>query len=70
MLMLTFNKNQSTVTDLGADTDIIVYAGFSNLGNAAIKGEQLGVIVGSRIARDDTGAYKVNCLRVLHFRGE
>ena len=55
-----FNKNQSTVTDLGADTDIIVYAGFSNLGNAAIKGEQLGVIVGSRVARDENGAYKVN----------
>ncbi len=55
-----FNKNQATVTDLGPDSDIIVYAGFSNLGNAAIKGEQLGVIVGSRVARDASGNFKVN----------
>lgn len=50
-----FNLNRSTVKDLGQDTDIIVYSGFSNLGNAAIAGEPLGVIVGSRVSRDDAG---------------
>ncbi len=50
----------SEVTDLGLDTDIVVYAGFSNLGNAAIVGEQLGVIVGSRIGRTESGEYLVN----------
>ncbi|WP_430930950.1 SusC/RagA family TonB-linked outer membrane protein [Robiginitalea biformata] len=55
-----FNTNQSTVTDLGEDTDIIVYAGFTNLGNAAIEGEQLGVIVGSRIQRNENGEFVVD----------
>lgn len=50
----------SEVTDLGLDTDIVVYAGFSNLGNAAIVGEQLGVIVGSRIGRTESGEFLVN----------
>jgi len=55
-----WSMNNSEVTDLGLDTDIVVYAGFSNLGNAAIVGEQLGVIVGSRIARNDNGEFLVN----------
>ncbi len=55
-----FNLNKSEVTDLGPDTEIIVYEGFSNLGNAAIKGEPLGVIVGSRVQRDDAGNLKVD----------
>ena len=55
-----FNANRSTVTDLGEDTDIIVYAGFTNLGNAAIEGEQLGVIVGSRIQRNENGEFVVD----------
>ena len=42
------------------DTDIVVYSGFSNLGNAALVGEQLGVIVGSRIQRADNGDFLVN----------
>ncbi|MEA1785896.1 SusC/RagA family TonB-linked outer membrane protein [Arenibacter sp. GZD96] len=52
--------NESEVTDLGADTDLIVFAGFSNLGNAAIKGQPLGVLVGSRILRDDAGNFLVD----------
>jgi len=48
-------KNRAIVEDLGLDTDMVVYAGFSNLGNAAIKGEPLGTMVGSAIARDDDG---------------
>ena len=58
------NANFSTVDpivkDLGADTDIIVYSGFSNLGNAAIPGKPLGTIVGSRILRDDDGNFVTN----------
>jgi TonB-linked SusC/RagA family outer membrane protein len=55
-----WTANNSEVTDLGLDTDIVVYSGFSNLGNAAIVGEQLGVIVGTRIQRDDNGDFLVN----------
>jgi hypothetical protein len=55
-----FNANNSIVKDLGADTDLIVFAGFSNRGNAAIVGEQLGVIVGSRVARDANGDFRVD----------
>lgn len=55
-----FNANNSIVKDLGDDTDLIVFAGFSNRGNAAIVGEQLGVIVGSRVARDANGDFRVD----------
>jgi len=55
-----FNTNKSEVTDLGEDTDIIVYSGFSNLGNAAIVGQQLGTIVGSRVARTANGELRVD----------
>ena len=52
--------NESEVTDLGLDTDIVVYSGFTNLGNAALVGEPLTTIVGSRIARTDDGELQVN----------
>ncbi len=52
---LNFTTYESEVTDLGLDTDLVVYSGFSNLGNAAIKGEPLGVLYGSRVLRDDNG---------------
>jgi len=55
-----FNLNRSEVVDLGTDTDIIIYAGFSNRGNAAIPGQQLTTMVGSRIGRDANGAYQVD----------
>ncbi|MDP5062251.1 MAG: SusC/RagA family TonB-linked outer membrane protein, partial [Maribacter sp.] len=55
-----WTTNDSEVTDLGTDTDIVVYSGFTNLGNAAIVGEQLGVIVGSRIQRSESGEFLVN----------
>ncbi|MCJ7466890.1 MAG: SusC/RagA family TonB-linked outer membrane protein [Maribacter sp.] len=55
-----FNMNRSTVADLGQDTDIIIYSGFSNQGNAAIPGEPLGVLVGGRVARDADGNYKID----------
>ncbi len=52
-----FSKSKSIVTDLGelAQDRKIVYSGFSNLGNAAIEGEQLGVIVGTSVARNPNG---------------
>jgi len=52
---LNFTTYKSEVTDLGLDTDLVIYSGFSNLGNAAIKGEPLGVLFGSRILRDANG---------------
>jgi len=55
---VNFTQSEQIVTEQ-AD-DIIVYAGFGNLGNAAIQGEQLGVIVGDRILRDDNGNFVVN----------
>ncbi|WP_423997951.1 SusC/RagA family TonB-linked outer membrane protein [Maribacter sp. IgM3_T14_3] len=55
-----WTTNDSEVTDLGTDTDIVVYSGFTNRGNAAIVGEQLGVIVGSRIQRSESGEFLIN----------
>ena len=52
--------NESEVTDLGLDTDIVVYSGFTNLGNAARVGDPLGIIVGTRIQRDDQDRFVVN----------
>ncbi|WP_067029254.1 SusC/RagA family TonB-linked outer membrane protein [Allomuricauda sp. CP2A] len=57
---VNFSATETTVEDLGQETDLIVYSGFSNLGNAAIKGEPLGVIYGSRVLRDDAGNLVVN----------
>ncbi len=58
---LNFTANKTKVTDLGLDTERVVYSGFGNLGNAAIPGEPLGVFYGSRVARDPaTGAYLVD----------
>ena len=52
-----WTTNDSEVTDLGLDTDIVVYSGFTNLGNAARVGDPLGIIVGTRIQRDDNGNF-------------
>lgn len=49
---INFTTYRSEVTDLGLNTDLVVYSGFSNLGNAAIKGEPLGVFYGGRVLRD------------------
>ncbi|WP_405399128.1 SusC/RagA family TonB-linked outer membrane protein [Maribacter sp. Asnod2-G09] len=56
-----FTKNKFIVTE--QEQDIIIYAGSSTLsvgGNAAIKGEQLGVIVGDAIARDAEGNFLID----------
>ena len=55
---VNFTQSEQIVTEQAED--IIVFAGFNNLGNAAIRGEQLGVIVGDRILRDDDGNFVVN----------
>lgn len=57
---VNWSTNDAIVDDLGQDTDLIVYSGFSTLGNAAIVGESLGTIVGSMITRDDQGRKVVN----------
>ncbi|MGI9551672.1 MAG: TonB-dependent receptor domain-containing protein, partial [Aurantibacter sp.] len=49
---LNFTAYETTVVDLGLDTDLVVYSGFTNLGNAAIEGEPLGVLYGSQVQRD------------------
>jgi len=52
---VNYNSYESEVTDLGQDSDLIIYAGFTNLGNGARVGYPLGSIFGSRIARDADG---------------
>lgn len=56
---LNWSSNESKVVDLGADTDYITYAGGSGYFNVAAPGYSLGTIVGSAIARDSSGNYKV-----------
>ena len=36
-----WSTSEAIVTDLGLDTDIVIFAGFTNRGNAAIQGESL-----------------------------
>jgi len=58
---VNFTKSEQIVTE--QEEDQILFAGStaSFLGaNAAIRGEQLGVIVGDRILRDDDGNFVVN----------
>jgi TonB-linked SusC/RagA family outer membrane protein len=58
---VNFTTSNSIVTE--QEDDQIIFAGSSSAtlgGNAAIQGEQLGVIVGSRIERNDQGQYVVN----------
>ncbi|MDE0470603.1 MAG: SusC/RagA family TonB-linked outer membrane protein, partial [Ekhidna sp.] len=55
-----FTRYRSEVTDLGDDTDQINTAGFTNLGNFAVEGEPLGIMLGSRILRNANGDKLVN----------
>jgi len=51
-----WSVNENIVEDNGLeDGSINVFAGFGNLGNAAISGEAFGVIVGGAITRDENG---------------
>ncbi|RTY71354.1 SusC/RagA family TonB-linked outer membrane protein [Flavobacterium sp. LB2P53] len=56
-----FFKGEMIVTDLG-DLERVTVAGFTNLGNQAIEGEQIGVMVGSRIKRDANNNFVVNSI--------
>ncbi len=59
---INFSATETEVVDLGQDTDLIVYSGFGNLGNAAIEGQPLGVIYGTRVLRDGDGQLVVNAI--------
>jgi TonB-linked SusC/RagA family outer membrane protein len=50
-----FTKNSSIVKKLAAGQDQILISGWSNLGNFAKPGEQFGVMMGSKILRNDDG---------------
>ncbi len=56
---INFSSSEAVVVDLGQDTDKIVYAGFSDLGNVAMEGEPLGSMIGSKIDRDADGNFIV-----------
>ncbi|MGB5646678.1 MAG: SusC/RagA family TonB-linked outer membrane protein, partial [Muriicola sp.] len=51
-LNANFFTNESEVTDLGLDAEDIIFAGFTNLGNAARVGSPLGIMLGTRVQRD------------------
>ncbi|TRX53008.1 SusC/RagA family TonB-linked outer membrane protein [Fulvivirga sp. M361] len=57
-----FTRARSEVTDLGDDTDQILVAGQTSLGNFAVEGEPLGVMLGNRILRNDNGDFVVNSI--------
>jgi TonB-linked SusC/RagA family outer membrane protein len=50
-----FAKTNSKVTELSEDSKLIIYDGFTNLGNGARVGYPLGTIFGARVARDEAG---------------
>ena len=54
-----YTTSETIVKDLGGNNNLTI-AGFTNLGNQAIVGEQLGVMVGSRVLRDANGNLVVN----------
>ncbi|MDO9261247.1 MAG: SusC/RagA family TonB-linked outer membrane protein, partial [Flavobacteriaceae bacterium] len=54
-----FTTSKMIVKDLGGNNNLTI-AGYTNLGNQAIVGEQIGVMVGSRIRRDANGDFVVN----------
>jgi len=54
-LNVNFTKLDSEVKDLGLDTDLVIYAGFTNLGNGAKVGEPLTALYGARVQRDENG---------------
>ena len=52
---VNYTTFESEVISLGQDTEQVVYAGFTNLGNFATVGDPLGAMYGSRVARDANG---------------
>ncbi|MEN8116849.1 MAG: SusC/RagA family TonB-linked outer membrane protein [Bacteroidota bacterium] len=56
---LNFTAYETEVIDLGLNTDLVIYSGFNNLGNAAIEGEPLGIFHGGRILRHEETGEKI-----------
>ncbi len=56
---VNFTSYITEVIDLGLNTELVVYSGYSDLGNAAIAGEPLGVLFGSKVLRDTETNEKV-----------
>lgn len=52
---VNYNTYSTEVTELSEDLQLVIYEGFSNLGNGARVGYPLGAMFGSRVARDDDG---------------
>lgn len=55
-----FTADESLVVDLGNDTDNIAIAGFTSLGNFAVPGRPYGIIMGTRILRDENDNFVIN----------
>lgn len=55
---VNFTKSEQIVTE--QEDDEIQYAGYIGQGNSAIRGQQLGVMTGSRIERDADGNFLVD----------
>jgi hypothetical protein len=56
---INYTKNVSEVKSIFAGVDQVTVAGYSNLGNVAIPGEQYGVLYGSDFLKNDDGLYVV-----------
>lgn len=52
---LNFSRNRSEVLHLYGDRDEIPYAGFTDIHKSLIEGQPVGVLVGTRFARDKAG---------------
>ena len=50
-----FTRNRNVVESLADDTELFVIAGYTNLGNVAIPGENYGVIYGQPVLKDPNG---------------
>lgn len=59
-LTTNFTAYESTVTDIGDFIDQVYIAGFSNLGNYAIQGQPLNVIIGDYTLRDENNNYLID----------
>ncbi len=52
---VNYTQYESEVTELSDDLDLVIYSGFTNLGNGARVGYPLGAMFGSRVSRDENG---------------
>ncbi len=59
---VNYTQYDSEVVDLGGESELIIYEGFTNLGNGARIGYPLGAMFGSRIARDENGNLLVDAV--------